>query len=135
MGGALHRMSAGARTTQRRAGGRAGGQGEAAQPRLDAASRILSYRGASVTLTPAQCSVVLLLAAASPSVASSAEISQVLSGYMPARETSVVRTLVSRLRRVCEDAFGKDPIETVLREGYRLREQVLVVGVTNVSEK
>lgn len=86
-------------------------------------------------LTPAQSSLILLLTRAFPGVVTWEEISKALCGYVPERQTSAIRTLVSRLRRACSLAFGDQLIETVCGEGYRLRVEVAIRAMGRVTEK
>lgn len=108
---------------------------EVGELRLDPISRILTWRGTSVPLTPAQASLMMLLIEAAPGVVSSEEIWEAVLGYLPSTETSAVRVLVHKLRRTCKKGVGHSLVETVRGTGYRLRVKVAEEALANVTEK
>ena len=104
-----------------------------AAARLDPISRVLVCRGARVRLTPAQTSVLMLLAAAAPDPVPAEAIWEAVLGGVPAHETAAVRVLIHGLRRACREALGDELVGTVRGMGYRTKIPVGVRLPQNVS--
>ena len=108
----------------------------AAQMRLhlDPVSRVLSWRGKRLRLTPAQSSLMLLLMESAPDPVPASEIWANVHGYIPTTPSSALRVLIHSLRVACKQTFGRTFTRTVRRHGYRLANLNTPHAPANVSK-